>query len=305
MQCDGKTKAGIQCKNKAAMCRHHKQGAGLKSLYHKYAPKILLPNDGATKNLKKFLNNTNNETVTRIDVGMKPINSNVKKVLNAVSLGNFGKVQKKLGYDDVIHQYMIVTTRAPNGEFKRYKIEKNHVVESKPIQKDDYNHLVNIPLNNKKLNLSQLIENGSKQNDDYYRYSSDANNCQRFIVNTLRGNDIVPNEKTKDLIAPQNAKELIDSLGVLKGVPQAVTDVANVVENVRQELPLVGGRTIIRARPAYVDPIHVVSERDDPFNNWSRRGYVDPKHVVSEKDDPFYNSGQGVGKKKRKTKTII
>lgn len=145
---------------------------------------------------------------------------------NIISFGAFDKVKRRLGYDDIYHNYLIVKLK--NG--KTYKMEKNHVVNIEPIKASDLtNQTKNIPLNGVNTDLQTLINNASKNDSKFWRYDPADKNCQWFAHDILKDNNLdknVTDKETQEIINPQDGKALIDSLGALKNVPKAITDLA-------------------------------------------------------------------------------
>ena len=83
----------------------------------------------------------------------------MKKALDVMSVGKFSGKAKELGYDQVYHNYMLVTM----SDGKTYKIEKNEQVMHFPAKKSDYaGELFDVPLNGKQLTLSQMIGNARR-----------------------------------------------------------------------------------------------------------------------------------------------
>ena len=242
-RCNGITRAGTKCKN-TAQCRFHSaHGKGIikhvKKTIGKLIPKAISsrvkalvsgPNKGPPKNFTTFLNKTEGHKVKSIYVVRKPIVSGVKTVLNIMSLGKFTQKQRDLKYDNVYHNYMIV--ELDDGTF--YKIEKNQRVVASKATKSDFEHekySVPVPPNT---TVKQLIETASKgDSQSFYHYSANKNNCQKFIQEIIKDNGIkVDDPKAQELINPQRADLLVDSLSGFKPIVQKVTDVANIADTV-------------------------------------------------------------------------
>jgi hypothetical protein len=183
----------------------------------------LKPREGPPPAIRRLLNDTEGVKIKSIKVGRKPIVKNVERLLNGISFGKFGKVKRKLGYDDVYHNYLIVELE--NG--KKVKIEKNHVVESSEAKENDYqNEIRDIPVD-KNVDMKTLLSNASHNDKDFYQYDASNKNCQNFTKEVVERNNFKPeDDKAKEILNPQDARSLIDSLGSLKGVPKKITDLA-------------------------------------------------------------------------------
>lgn len=244
MPCKAATKTGKPCRmrtNTDYCMSHSQRGDGLyddaKAVAHKViqfspftrrvAAVVQGPRKTATARFKKFLDETQGNKVVKVELGRKPIVKPVHKALDLLSLGRFSKKQKELKYDDVYHQYIIVTL--DNG--RKYKIEKNEVVIEKPAKDTDYksSQIWDIPLKGKELTLKSMIDTASKgQEQSFWQYSGSANNCQKFSRDIIERNDLMPAE---DTFPTQNTKALVDTLpAATHAIPNLVTNTAAVVD---------------------------------------------------------------------------
>lgn len=183
------------------------------------------PRKGPTARFQNFLNKEGNDDIKSVSVGREPVQSGVKKFVNALTFGQLEKARKKLGYDDIYHNYLVVETK----DGKKFKVEKNHVVEAKPTnEKGQYN----IPLN-KNIKLKELINNGIKEEPSrLYKYDPHESNCQVFVDDVIRGNNLLKNvdQKTKNIIEPQDSKQLLQ--GPFQHIPKVITDIAGTADRV-------------------------------------------------------------------------
>lgn len=181
------------------------------------------PREGIPPNLEKTV--ANDGDIKSIEIARKPVIGGVQTLLNAISGGRFDKAKKRLGYNDVYHNFLIVTDN--NG--KRYKIEKNHVVEQKALSKSDEQsekYPVHIPAG-KKLNMKDMLGNASKGDKEFYKYDPRIKNCQYFTKEMIERNGLsVDGAKAKEVMEPQDGRALIDSLGALSNIPKTITDIA-------------------------------------------------------------------------------
>ena len=176
-------------------------------------------------NLEKFLETQEGKTVTKIQIGRIPIDSRVKKALDIMSVGNFSGKQKELGYDQIYHNYVLVTL----SDGKTYKLEKNETLQHFPAAKRDFQgQLFDVPLNGKQLTLPEMFDNASEGNEArFWRYRADSDNCQKFTQDLIVKNGLLPDDQTP--LNLQDAKQLTDSLpAVTHPVPNLITDMANI-----------------------------------------------------------------------------
>ena len=109
-----------------------------------------------------------------------------------------------------------------------YKIEKNHVIEAVPVTNSDYEHeSYSIPLK-KDISMKQLIDTAATNSGNskrFYQYDGRSDNCQKFVETVIHTNNLQPEElKARELIHPQRADILVDSLGALSYLPKVITD---------------------------------------------------------------------------------
>ncbi len=184
------------------------------------------PREGAPPAIRKIVDDYRGIPITKISIARKPVQKGISKFFDAVSLGNFGKTKKKLGYDDVYHNYLLITLA--NG--KMIKLEKNQVVQSSEASPDDYkSEHRDIPVD-KNVDLNQFIDASARKDPKgFWHYKPDSANCQNFTEDLVRDNGFdrnITDQRTKEILDPQDGKALIHSLGKLEGVPQRVTDLA-------------------------------------------------------------------------------
>lgn len=186
------------------------------------------PRTSASTRFQAFLDKNEGNPVTKVQLGRKPIVSAVHKALDAISLGRFSKTAKKLNYDKVYHNYLLVTL----ADGKTYKLEKNETVIEKPAIKSDFeNELYNIPTKDKKLTVKEMITKASEGNESrFYKYRADSDNCQRFTRDVIEKNGLLPDDiKPMEI---QDAKTMVGSLPGAAMIPNAVTDLAAVADRV-------------------------------------------------------------------------
>lgn len=226
---------------KAYSNKHNiKAGAGiydrLKATYDKVAPDFLKPSKRHTRDFQKYLDTHGQDEVVSVKIGQKPVQGAVQKALNIASLGKFNKAREKLGMSDLIHSYLIITTRNKKGELIHKKIERNHKLAAVDPSNDDYKTLYNVPLKNKNMKFSTMFDNAKKGNDNYDLYDARFRNCANFVDDIVNSNELDPSDEVKQKIAPPDGDKLIKSLGPLEPLPKLVTGIANVSEHLKDDI---------------------------------------------------------------------
>lgn len=170
-------------------------------------------NPASREVLKKY----GNEIITRIDIKRSPVPSLLTGVLDALSLGKFGKRQERADYDKLFHLYVVI-----NG---KVLIEKNEVIniqifngnrpktETEPISTP-------IPQG---LTINQLLQNCKKlMGNKFFTYSSVNNNCQDFIMSLLKASNLGAEQDFTFI--KQNTEQLFSKMGYLKTIANATTN---------------------------------------------------------------------------------
>jgi hypothetical protein len=174
--------------------------------------------------------------ITSLSVVRSPVQSFIHKFLNVITLGDWNKKLKELGYDKLFHVKLII-----NGE---YALEKRPSVYFGSVRHEKDEEQLNIPVK-KDITIGQLIQTAqSKMGNKFTDYDAFDNNCQAFIKGILSTNGLYNSSINSFLF--QDLKKLISGLpGYTDKIAKAVTDVAGGVnealsETTGQELRLGG-----------------------------------------------------------------
>jgi hypothetical protein len=180
---------------------------------------------GESPKVRKMLEMYGDGVITNIQICRSPIQSYIEKFANFVTGNKWNESKAKYGYDKFYHLYTIITLNK-NGQLTNIRTDKNHVVEmSLNLGKAEDIQPVSI---NKQLTLKKLFDNGVNYQgkNDFFRYSAENNNCQKYIMSLLEGSQLMtPNLKSWIY---QDATKLFEEHSTLKKVTQGITDVANI-----------------------------------------------------------------------------
>ena len=85
--------------------KHHGEGGIIigNSLIDFFRPRVGFP-----PAIRKIISENSDKNIKSIIICRNPIKSNLQKILNIISLGKIQKNMKKLGYDKLVHLFMIV-----------------------------------------------------------------------------------------------------------------------------------------------------------------------------------------------------
>ena len=181
----------------------------------------------------------------QLRLGRTPVEAVLVLFLNLASSWRFENKKVELGYDEIYHNYLLVTLQNSK-QFTGIrplfgvgnetvgttilKFEKAHRIRlMKPTIPTDYVDVYDIPLTpNKTFTLNRLITTASNVDKQFYSYDAGNNNmCQTFVenivdINGLTGN-IVDNA-TRTALKPQDARALVATLGSRSDLVKRVTD---------------------------------------------------------------------------------
>lgn len=208
---------------------------------------------GPTKRFERFLDNKHGQTVIGVAINRKPIDSKIFDFLDASSSGEFEKKRQELGYDNIYHNFLIITL----SDGTQWVIEKNHVVEHRPATSKDLDGAYPIGMGNQEdhLSLKQMIDQAEQLNpSQFWKYDSQRNNCQLFTEMIIKGNQLeIPNQETEDIVNPQDSEQLQEPLPgvvrdiILPGATNLASALDKTLEKIDPKLPekIFAGKGII------------------------------------------------------------
>ena len=197
------------------------------------------------RRVRKLLNKVGDELITKIQLGRTPVKDILLFSLNFLSAGNFNQKKLELGYDEIYHNYLLITTvrrvettffqklagsSESNDAYRILKLEKAHRVRlMKPDYPDDFVEVYEIPIDQRrKLTLNRLIDTASAVDQQFFTYDAGNNNmCQTFVENIIDINGLTKNihdNKTRAALKPQDAKALIATLSSRQDLVKKITD---------------------------------------------------------------------------------
>ncbi|CAF4091270.1 unnamed protein product [Rotaria sordida] len=198
--------------------------------------------------VRNLLEKVGDELILKIQLGRTPIQGFPIKILDCLSHSKFTNKQLELGYDEIYHNYLLITIKNSHGPYVLQhmlgnvsqnaiastvlKLEKTERIALKyPTILDELIDVYDIPLtSNKPLTLNQLISTASNVDKNFYRYDVGENNmCQTFVENIIDINGLMPNivdQATFNALKPINAKALISTLGSRSNIVKIATDLS-------------------------------------------------------------------------------
>jgi hypothetical protein len=187
--------------------------------YYKFNPTI-----------NKLLEQYGNRQIESITIYRKPIQSYINQVLNTLSLGQLNKNLKEANYDKLFHLYMIVKL-----SYHEYiLIEKNERINIHKVNKID-NMIENREINNiNNLTINEMLNKTIERigNDNFYTYKSHSWNCQNFIMNVLKSNNLLNNDLQEFIL--QDTEKIFYKMGYLKPISDMVTNTAATLNIIKE-----------------------------------------------------------------------
>lgn len=183
--------------------------------------------------------------IESIYIGRHPVKRAIQYLANLITLGQLEKNKKLLNYDDIYHLYMLIRVRrkgisseATNVE-AIIKLHKEEVVELVQLDRAMYEALQapehqgfavasvsHIPFGQFMQKAIQL------QGESFWSYDAIKNNCQNFIMSTLRANGIGLSKQQITFIR-QDAFTLVGKSPIMSSILKRITDLGAIAHRVR------------------------------------------------------------------------
>lgn len=187
----------------------------------------LLPNrkNKLPPRVRELIKKTSHLRIMSINVCRKPVNSNLQKVLNVISLNGLEAGKKSMNYDDVYHLYLHIVLQGN----LQLKFERNQVINLEIVKNIGTNDYQKVKLD-KAITFGDFVNKAVKgKGQEFFEYDVVNGNCQFFCRDILRANGLLTPELEKYIMqdvegvmrsTPAYAKPLVD----------AVTDFANRID---------------------------------------------------------------------------
>jgi len=181
-------------------------------------------------NVKEILDKYGNEVIKGIVLKRTPVSSLIVGALDAFSLGKFGNRMEKDDLDNLFHLFMDIYTE----NNKVISLEKNErvnmIVNPSRRPNEEIKQVSNIPVG---ITIIQLMENGrNRMGNQFFRYDSERNNCQDFLLNVLQASGI--GDQSDYEFIKQKTEQLFKGLPFLKGVAHTATNLGAIANKIFQ-----------------------------------------------------------------------
>lgn len=186
------------------------------------------PENKPLPEVANFIMKYANYYVVDISVCKTPVVETIKTLMNILSGGELSQRVKQKGIPDLFHLFMNVTLMNFNtGHTVQITMEKDEVVKIVPMRsRGDCLH-VNI---DKEITFADFVNNAIKIHPQmcsapFWIYDSADSNCQVFVEDFILGNyeDVYFKQDLVSFVN-QGSQELLEGLGLAKGVSRKITD---------------------------------------------------------------------------------
>jgi hypothetical protein len=190
--------------------------------YKKEAERLIYGNSDYPSQVRSILKEVGDSKINSAKVFRTPVPKVLIELLNVASLGDFKKKLAQTDYDKLFHSGIIFST--DRGDIL---VEKNEVINvSKSIPKTEGYEEKSVSLNNQNLTIKEVLDKTqSEQKDRFFKYSAYDNNCQKFILDLLKANNI-GSESDKEFVK-QDTEQLFRDNQNLRKLANTITDVAS------------------------------------------------------------------------------
>lgn len=188
--------------------------------------------DRLPKEAQAVLDKVGDKKIDFIFIQRVPVEAALKGMLDVLSLGQFSKATKKLGYDKVFHLSMIVQLEGGQDVVVEKNERINISFKIPPMKKGGEKILVGF---RGRKTLNELLENTRKKIGDnaFFTYQSFKYNCQHFINAILDSNGI-NNPQAKAFIL-QDAGAILENMGddfaYMRPLANSITDLGAAFNN--------------------------------------------------------------------------
>jgi hypothetical protein len=195
------------------------------------------------KAIRTFLKAHGDEPLTSLNVYRAPLDSTSNTFLDILTLGDWDAIKSTASIDNLFHTYAIINDKYI---YEKEAIPRLHMASNSDLNRPKAESM-SVPIHHG-ITLSEFVDRAAKHmGDNYFSYDGFKNNCQDFLIGSLRGNHLQNN----DIIAflKQDIQKLIEHTPSLsKYVGKEITDLAGSGERLWSELADKRGGTIRRKR---------------------------------------------------------
>jgi hypothetical protein len=220
---------------------------------------------GAPPAFRQFMEKYGNLQIKSIKACKEPVQAMVQDLLSVISLGKWDEQKDKYNFDSMYHVYFVLTTT----DNRKIILEKNQVLNIGWFDEDprsDPNYscgvydierceqikrqrlCIDMPTPSKPIKLFDFFNNASsKVGNSIYQYDGKNNNCQVFLYNLLKYNNLLTDEFQK--IFMQNTEAMVNELPTItQNFMKTATNLAGIADIILYGYGIDEKKTIKRKR---------------------------------------------------------
>jgi len=135
-----------------------------------------------TKHLQDWLDANGNMVITSMVIRRAPITSATNDISQYVSFGAWEKAKQLAGYDSMFHLVLVMNDS--------FIIQKLSVVDIRPLNEREKAEYMPVPT--PYISINNFLNRGRHYMGDkaFFTYNPFENNCQNFVLNLLKGNNL-------------------------------------------------------------------------------------------------------------------
>ncbi len=200
--------------------------------YHDWTADILKPLEERTRMplaVRNVFDQFNSSPIQAITVFRQPIMSAVGDLIKIVAQDEM----KKLEYDQLFHTGFIIKCRE---QFIR--LERNHTIESNVFAgKPNDIELREVVLPTTPILFEEFVAKAMADDADFWKYNPVTNNCQLFVLQCLKKNNIeIPDDLRKFIY--QDAGKVLAKNPAFRQFAMDITSLANRIDNIVETIKM-------------------------------------------------------------------
>lgn len=181
--------------------------------------------------VRKLYDELGDSPIQTLSVFRQPIMAGIRELMKIITKNEL----RKLNYDELYHTGFIITCKDQIIRLERNEtvISDVQIIKLSEKKKLDQRE-VSLP---RAISYHEFISNAMEGDPDFWKYHPITNNCQAFVLQCLKKNDIpVPDELHKFIY--QDAAKIVEKSPILREFSISVTSLANRIDKI-----LEGGST--------------------------------------------------------------
>lgn len=205
-------------------------------------PKALRGTEEYSPSVRSWIARNGEKEIVKMRARRKPVERGIQALMNVVTLGEFEKKAKSVGFDEVYHLGLVLELN----DGSQWVLEKLAQIAVSKFD-GDWQASVIVPMT-KAIRVGEFLERGRKKDGDmdWFTYDAFKNNCQAFVRTCLEANGLWKPHIAEFVLQP--AEELVKQLpSWTQRFARTLTDAGAIAERVVYGAGLTKGRGVVVA----------------------------------------------------------